>query len=244
MKKIQELDEVNASDDEKASPLVQMIKESKYHHKINDNMYQIIICANNIIKHDLLDLTKYNRTINSEIVNGYLYDWDNKYPCTFTLIYRRDKDIFEIADGQHRYSALKKMPVEKQKSIFLSLFVYICCTDKEVRDYIRGCNHSHPFEISTIDEHRLPQIIDDLLNYYPNCMKVYRPFIKKDLFEKKLMKTDIYQNISFSSSDIVSKIVKINDILFEMTKNKQYCTDKKSSELSKKKAKEMKMMLG
>lgn len=240
-----EEEEIDVSEDEEEnSPLEKMIKLSENHYSINKYLYNLNIYASNVIKNDLLDFSIYNRMIDKSIVNDYLFKWDEKYPCNFTLIYRKDKDKFEIADGQHRYCALMKMPIKKQKNIIISLYVYICSTDKAARDYIRGCNNSHPFEISCIDEYRLPQIIEDFLKHYPNTIKKNRPYINKNIFQKKLMKSDIYKDVSFSSEDIVNKIVKINDILLEMAKDKQYCTDKKTTKLSKDKATDMKMLLG
>lgn len=238
-----EEEEIDVSDDETFCTLEKMVKDSLKYISINKYLDEFIICANNVIKHNLLDLSRYNRLINKKIIYEYFYHWNDKIPCCFYLIYRKDKDIFEIADGQHLYIALTRMPVRKQKKIIVTLFVYTCDTDKAARNYIQGCNSSHPFDHSCINEHRLPQILEDMEKHFPNCIRVKRPFINKAIFKKKLMMTMIYQDITISASDIVDKIVKLNNIMLQMAKLNGYYSKKKGTLTSFKKAKEIKMML-
>lgn len=237
-------DEIDISDDEKLSPLEQMIESSKSYIHINDDLEHFIIHANELIRHKLLNFSEFNRIIDPKVMEYFLYNWDKKIFCHFDLIYRKDKDLFEIANGQHRYCALSRMSIKKQKDIIISVSVKTCGTNKAVRDYIRSCNKNHPFDPSNLSPYRYSQIVDDLQKRYPGCIKINRPYINNKIFKNKLIDSKIYQNISISSEDIVNKIVCINEIMYEMAKSNKYCMDKKSTKDSCKRAKDMKMMLG
>jgi hypothetical protein len=123
---------------------------------------------------NLLEFTRENRGINQkhvdDIYNHYL---NNPYQFIKPLdiiCYTNDDmttDHFYIADGQHRFEALKKLYEINNMDKILLYFIHDAASEEEIRDKIKYLNSSNPVT-SIYSFEKIPDLLKKIESKFTN----------------------------------------------------------------------------
>ena len=166
-------DDSDISDDDSSNS-----SESNYYVKdiIFGNMiYKNILYEQTFSKiFNLLEFTRENRGINQkhvdDIYNHYL---NNPYQFIKPLdiiCYTNDDmttDHFYIADGQHRFEALKKLYEINNMDKILLYFIHDAASEEEIRDKIKYLNSSNPVT-SIYSFEKIPDLLKKIESKFTN----------------------------------------------------------------------------
>ena len=137
-----------------------------YKNKLFENKFSAIL--------DILEFTKENRGVSQkhvdDIYNHYLANPKEFIkPLDIICYIREDKesDNFYIADGQHRFTALKKLFEVNQIDRDLLYFIHDAKNEEEIRKIIKSLNSSNPVN-SVYSFEKIPDFIKKIGSKYTN----------------------------------------------------------------------------
>jgi len=135
-----------------------------YKNKLFENKFS------NILR--FLEFTEENRGINKDhvetIFNHYLQNPDEFIkPLDIMCYYEEgmDSDHFYIADGQHRFMALKKLLEEKEVDVEILYFIHDVRSQEDIRRTIKYLNSSNPVT-SIYSFEKIPDLIKKINDKY------------------------------------------------------------------------------
>lgn len=135
-----------------------------YKNKLFENKFS------NILR--FLEFTEENRGINKEhvdtIFNHYLQNPDEFIKPLDIMCYYEDgmdSDHFYIADGQHRFMALKKLFEEKEVDVEILYFIHDVKSQEDIRRTIKYLNSSNPVT-SIYSFEKIPDLIKKISDKY------------------------------------------------------------------------------
>jgi len=137
-----------------------------YRNKLFENKFS------NILK--FLEFTEENRGINKDhvdtIFKHYLENPDEFIKPLDIMCYYEDgmeTDHFYIADGQHRFMALKKLYEEKEIDVEILYFIHDVKSQEDIRRTIKYLNSSNPVT-SIYSFEKIPDLIKKINDKYTN----------------------------------------------------------------------------
>jgi hypothetical protein len=169
-------DDSDISDDDSSNSS----KSSESNYYVKDIIFGNMIYKNILYEQtfskifNLLEFTRENRGINQkhvdDIYNHYL---NNPYqfikPLDIICFTNDDMttDHFYIADGQHRFEALKKLYEVNNMDKILLYFIHDAASEEEIRDKIKYLNSSNPVT-SIYSFEKIPDLLKKIESKFTN----------------------------------------------------------------------------
>ena len=169
--------ETSNSDGDSDTSSESSVGETKY---AKDVLFGNEVYKNKLFEHkfskilEFLEFSKENRGVSKEhvenIYNHYLNNPDEFIkPLDIMCFYKEgmDTDHFYIADGQHRFHALKKLYEENEVDRDILYFIHDVKSEEDIRRCIKYLNSSNPVT-SIYSFEKIPDFINKISAKYTN----------------------------------------------------------------------------
>ena len=159
----------------------------------------------------LVDTDRVNKIYNEILLKHQNNQIFFKPPLTVGIV----DDIWYLIDGQHRFSAYRKMLSEQKYDFDIAIYKIHLGNKTELEEFFRCINDTIP--VSEIPQGVSRQVLNTVISHFSHKYKdifkstktgiTHRPFIDKTKFEEKISKL---LEKGYSSDTLIKRIEAIN----------------------------------
>jgi hypothetical protein len=218
------------------------VRETKY---ARDAIFGNDVYKNKLFEHnfsailDFLEFTKENRGVSQkhvdDIYNHYLANPDEFIKPLDIICYiqdDKDSDHFYIADGQHRFTALKKLYEVDGIDKHLLYFIHDAKNEEEIRKIIKNLNSSNPVT-SIYSFEKIPDFIKKIGSKYTNIFSENKNHNNDKMNDIKLRdhieEIKLFSRFELGVDEIYNYLLEFNQYAKEefLARPNKIATDKK-----------------
>lgn len=218
------------------------VRETKY---ARDAIFGNDVYQNKLFEHnfsailDFLEFTKENRGVSQkhvdDIYNHYLANPDEFIKPLDIICYIKDdqeSDHFYIADGQHRFTALKKLYEVDGIDKHLLYFIHDAKNEEEIRKIIKNLNSSNPVT-SIYSFEKIPDLIKKIGSKYTNIFSENKNHNNDKMNDIKLRdhieEIKLFSRFDLGVDEIYNYVLEFNQYAKEefLARPTKIATDKK-----------------